>query len=170
MDSEVKGHCDNFFESALNYHSKLSFWNGSLEYPEAKITKPQRVKSRLARGGNVSITFERRKHDPEETKGIVKSELWHLHSWAFLFIPCGKNSYCSTIPSKSLFLAYLEMASDGRNVRRTACFTTYLPYSPSAFLWTGAHSLSGSIGGKVLCSKRKEMRGFWHTFTLPENI
>lgn len=49
----------------------------------------------------------------------------------------------------------LETTYDGRNVWSTPCFTTYLPWSPSACLWTAARSLSGSIGGKVLCSKTK---------------
>lgn len=35
------------------------------------------------------------------------------------------------------------------------CITTYLPWSHSVRVWTGARSPSGSIGGKVLCSIKK---------------
>lgn len=85
------------------------------------------------------------------------------------------HSFPQTIPTVPLFRVWrllsntLETTYDGRNVRGTACLTTYLPWSPFVCLWAGAHSLSDSIGGKVLCSKRGETCRFWHTFTLPEN-
>lgn len=72
------------------------------------------------------------------------------------------QSFPKTIPIVPLFRVWrllsntLETTFDGRNVWRTACLTTYLPWSPFAGLWAGAHSPSDSIGGKVLCSKRGE--------------
>jgi hypothetical protein len=46
--------------------------------------------------------------------------------------------------------------------------STHLPWSPFVFLWSGARSLSGSVDGKELCSKCRDIQRIQNTFILCE--
>lgn len=140
-------HWNSFFEGALNDSSV-----------ETIFRLWDRVKDWILKAIRKSIPFKRSKKRSStslflghNSEVCLASILSFLHGM-FPIVPFQKNDF--------LF---------GSNVCWEECgwlTGIYLPCSLSALPWTGAHCLSGSSGGKVLCSEteRKHVHLDTHLF------
>lgn len=113
------------------------------------------------------------------TKNIpfIRSKKWSSNR---LFLGHNSEICFASILFFSLECSQLFLSSEmplffGSNVWWEECgwlTRIYLPCSLSARLWTGAHCLSGSAGGKVLCSKteRKHVHLDTHLFCMRASL
>lgn len=80
-----------------------------------------------------------------------------------------KDSHCSTVQTTCLPLIVLETTYDSRNVWRLVLQLTFLGL-PLCTSGLEPVLFQAQLVEKCFALKRREMRGFWHTFILPEHI
>lgn len=153
MVSELNVHWNNFFEWALNDSSVqtiIRLWGHVENWIIKAITK--------------SIPFIRNKNWSSNRLFLGHNSEISFASILYFSLECSQLFHSREI--SLLFGSSVWWEECGRVTG------IYLPCSLSARLWTGAHCLSGSAGGKVLCSKteRKHVHLDTHLFCVRASL